>query len=84
MISSDQVVAVCSAAVPVLATMGGVIRYLVRILASVERATELAQEAAGSLATHIQQSGSVHGAIAEQLTQHHGRLATLEAKAHPQ
>lgn len=80
---SDQVVTVCAAAVPVLVSIGGVIRCLVRILASVERATELGSEAAGALAKHIEQSGSIHAAMTEQLTSHHGRLSALEAKGHP-
>ena len=80
---TDQVVAVCTAAVPVLASIGGVIRYLVRILASVERATELGQEAAEQLSKHIEQSGTVHAAMTEQLCTHHGRLAQLEARSHP-
>lgn len=83
MVTSGQVAAVCSAAVPVLVSIGGVIRYLVRILASVERATELGEQAAETIARHIDQSAAVHGALADQLTSHHGRLSSLEAKGHP-
>lgn len=79
-----EIVAVCTAAGSVLASIGGVIRCLVRILASVERATELGDKAAKQLAKHIEQSAAVHGALTDQLAQHHGRIAGLEAgRPHP-
>lgn len=77
--SQDQVVTVLTAAVPILASIGGVIRYLVRILSSVERATALGEQAAQALAQHIEQSGSVHAAMTERLTEHHAAIATLKA-----
>lgn len=83
MISSDQIVTVSAAAVPLLVALGGVLRYLVRILASVERATELGEQAAEQLARHIEQSSSIHAAMTDRLTSHHGRLSALEAKGHP-
>lgn len=80
---TDQVLTVTTAAVPVLASIGGVIRYLVRILASIERATALGQTAAEQFAKHIEQSESVHANTAARLAEHHGRLSALEAKGHP-
>ena len=81
--SSDQILTVCAAAASVLAAIGGMIRYLVRILASIERATDLGQEAAEQLARHIEQSASIHAAMTDRLTSHHGRLSALEARGHP-
>lgn len=80
---TDQILTVCTAAVPLLVSVGGVIRYLVRILASIERATELGQVAAEQIARHIEQTETVHARTAAQLTEHHGRISALEAKGHP-
>lgn len=82
---SAEIVTVCTAALPVLASIGGVIRYLVRILAQVERATELGEQAARAITTHIEQSGAAHQTMTDQLLDHHGRLSAIEAtmKGHP-
>lgn len=80
---SDQIITACTAAVPVLASIGGVIRYLVRILASVERATDVGRDAAEQLAKHIEQTDAAHSNMSGRLDEHHGRLSALEAKASP-
>lgn len=82
--TQDQVATVLTAAVPVLVAIGGVIRYLVRILASVDRATTLAEQAAQMLADHVQQSDSIHSKLTTELADHRTSLALLgAAKEHP-
>lgn len=83
MSQSDAVVALCSALIPVLAAIGGAIRYLVQILSSIKTITDLAQSLATQMQTHIEASNASHAALAEKVAGHDTQLAVLHTKVSP-
>lgn len=80
MTTTSAIVSVCAALVPVLAALGGAIRYLVRILASIERVTTMAEEVAKSLAAHIESSTAAHTALSDKIASHDRDLAVVNTK----
>lgn len=83
MSATQQILTVTAAAVPLLAAIGGVIRYLLQILTAVQQAIGLAKDAAESIERHIEQSGSVHAAITDRLAAHDTQLAVIHQKVGP-
>lgn len=62
---TTTIAAVLSAIVPILVAAGAALRYLVQILATVQRSIALAEQIGERLDRHLEQSAAVHAALAQ-------------------
>lgn len=62
-----------------LGTVGAVLRYVLRLSVSIERAAEIARETAAALHHHTAASELAHKELTEQTAGHATRLAVLES-----
>lgn len=71
------------AASAVLGLLGGILRYVVRLAVTVDRAANTGQATVVALREHSAEEARVHERHAQELGEHATRLAVLESKAHP-
>lgn len=80
MTQSEAIVTMCSSVVAVLAAIGGAVRYLVQILATIKRITDVAESVARQLQSHVEQSDTAHRATADKLADHDTQLAVVHTR----
>lgn len=83
MSTSDLVVVATTAGVPILGAVAQAVRYLVRILRSIENVTRIAEQVAGQFTEHVATSDAAHAALTTQVGRHETAIAVLRAHLTP-
>lgn len=76
----SEIAAVAGGVAAILGTVGGVLRYLVRMAASLERTSVQAAVMGDAFTRHVAASETFHAALTERVTGHGEQLAALRAK----
>lgn len=76
----SEITAVAGGVAAVLGVVGGVLRYLVRMAASLERTSTQATVMGEAFTRHVDASEAFHAALTERVSSHGEQLAALRAK----
>lgn len=77
---ADQIWAVAGAVAAVLSVVGGTLRYLVRMAASMEKTSDRVATMGESFAKHVDSSDALHRALTDRVTVHGEQLAALTVR----
>lgn len=77
---ANEVLAVAGAAAAVLSVVGGTLRYLVRMAASMEKTSSQVAHMGEAFAKHVDTSDELHKALTDRVTSHGEQLAALTVR----
>lgn len=77
---ASEIAAVAGGVCAVLGSIGGVLRYLVRMAATMESTNTKAAETAAAFGRHVTASETFHAALTDRVRVHGEELAALRAR----
>lgn len=77
---ANEIMALAGAGAAVLSVVGGTLRYLVRMAASMEKTSTQVATMGASFARHVDSSDELHKALTDRVTLHGEQLAALTAR----
>lgn len=77
---ANEVTAVAAGVATVLAVIGGMLKYLVRLAASMERTSTQAAGMAEAFGRHVESSDELHRALTDRVSLHGEQIAAIQAR----
>lgn len=77
---ANEITAIAAGVATVLGVVGGMLRYLIRLAASMERTSDRATAMGEAFGRHVESSDELHRALTDRVTLHGEQIAAILAR----